>query len=121
MDPGGDERLGYYIAGALLILLGWVGGVAANLLAHWMAGSGGMMVGWVRITSTLGSYAWAAFAAGLFTGAVGVVLLSFARASPKGSIVLPGYNYWAGPGAGAARWNLREGGERDPTGLRAVF
>jgi len=93
MDPGGDERLGYYIAGALLILLGWVGGVAANLLAHWMAGSGGMMVGWVRITSTLGSYAWAAFAAGLFTGAVGVVLLSFARASPKGSIVLPGYNY----------------------------
>lgn len=93
MDPGGDERLGYYIAGAVLIVLGWVGGVAANLLAHWIAGSGGMTVGWVRITSAMGSYAWAAFAAGLFTGAIGVVLLSLGRTSPKGPLVLPGYDY----------------------------
>jgi hypothetical protein len=93
MDPGGDERLGYFIAGALLILLGWGGGVIANLLVHHAAGSGGMLVGWVRITSALGSYAWAVFGIGLVTGAIGVVLLALGRASPKGKLVLPGYDY----------------------------
>ena len=92
-DPGGDERIGYFIAGALLILLGWVGGVAANLVLHAMAGSGGMSVGWIRITSTLGAYAWAVFGFGLFAGAVGVVLLALGRNSPKGPLVLPGADY----------------------------
>lgn len=92
-DPGGDERLGYFIAGTLLVLLGWVGGVVANLALHALAGSGGMTVGWIRITSTLGAYAWAVFGLGLFAGAVGVVLLALGRASPKGRVVLPGYDY----------------------------
>jgi hypothetical protein len=92
-DSGGDERLGYYVAGGLLIALGWGGGVAANLLAHWMAGSGGMTVGWIRITSTLGQYALAVLGLGLFAGAVGVVLVALGRSSPAGPVVLPGYNY----------------------------
>jgi hypothetical protein len=92
-DPGGDERLGYYVAGGLLILLGWGGGVVANLLAHWMAGSAGMTIGWIRITSSMGSYAWAVLGFGLFAGAVGVVLVGLGRASPSGPFVLPGYNY----------------------------
>lgn len=93
MDPGGDERLGYFIAGGLLIAVGWGGGVVANLLAHWVAGSGGMTLGWIRITSTLGPYALAVIGLGLFAGAVGVVLLMLGRASPAGPLVLPGYNY----------------------------
>lgn len=92
-DSGGDERVGYYVAGALLVLLGWVGGVVTNLVLHAAAGSGGMTVGWIRITSTLGAYAWAVLGFGLFTGAVGVVLLALGRASPKGPLVLPGYDY----------------------------
>lgn len=92
-DPGGDERYGYYIAGILLIVVGWAGGVVANLLLHWLAGSGGMRLGWFRITSTLGSYAWAVVAFGLFAGAVGVVFLALGRSSPRGPLVLPGYDY----------------------------
>ena len=86
-------RLGYFIAGGVLITLGWGVAVAANLLAHYLAGSGGMMVAGHEITSTLGPYAWATFAFGLFTGAFGIVLLALGRGSPKGRIVLPGYDY----------------------------
>lgn len=93
MDPGGDERAGYYVAGGLLIFLGWGLGVVANLLLHASAGSGGMTLGWFRITSTLGSYAWALFGFGLFTGAIGVVLVALARGSPRAPLVLPGYPY----------------------------
>ena len=93
MDPGGDERAGYFLGGGLLILLGWGFGVVANLVFHAWAGSAGMRVGWVWITSTLGPYAWALVGFGLVTGAFGVVLLALGRASPKGPLVLPGYNY----------------------------
>ncbi len=93
MDPGGDERLGYYLGGGLLLFLGWGLGVAANLLLHAAAGAAGMTVGGVRLTSTLGSYAWAILAFGVFTGAVGVVLVALATRSARGPIVLPGYDY----------------------------
>ena len=93
MDPGGDERVGYFLAGGLLIAFGWGLGVVANLVLHALAGSQGMTLGWVRITSTLGSYAWGVFAFGLFTGAIGTVLLVLGRGSPKAPLVLPGYDY----------------------------
>lgn len=92
-DPGGDERVGYFLAGGILITLGWGFAVALNLLLHYMAGTGGMTVLGHRITSTLGPYAWDAFGFGLFTGAFGVVLLGIGRASPRGPLVLPGYDY----------------------------
>jgi hypothetical protein len=92
-DPGGDERIGYLIAGGLLVLLGWGFGVVANLLLHEWAGPGGMPLVWLRITSTLGPYAWAVFGFGLVTGAVGVGLLMVGRAAPKGPFVLPGVDY----------------------------
>lgn len=93
MEPGGDPRLGYFIAGGLLIALGWGFGVLGNLLVHEWAGSSGRLVGWVHVSSTLGAYAWATLLFGAFTGTFGVVLLFLGRASPKGPIVLPGYPY----------------------------
>jgi len=92
-DPEGDTRLGYFVAGGVLIVLGWGVAVLLNLLLHLLAGSGGMTVAGHEFTSTLGPYAWASFAFGLFTGALGVVLLLLGRSSPKGRLVLPGYDY----------------------------
>jgi len=93
MDPGGDERVGYIVAGGLLIALGWGLAVVVNLLVHYLAGNGTTTLGGHTFTSTLGPYAWAAFAFGMFTGGFGVVLVALGRASPQGPIVLPGYDY----------------------------
>ena len=93
MDPGGDERVGYIVAGGLQIFLGWGLGVLGNVLLHQMAGSGGMALAWMRISSTFGDYAWAMLGFGLFSGAIGTVLVALGRASPKAPLVLPGYPY----------------------------
>lgn len=93
MDPGGDERLGYLIAGGILVALGWGVAVVANLLVHYLAGNGGWTILGHGFTSTLGPYAWAAFGFGIFTGGFGVVLVALGRATPKGRIVLPGFDY----------------------------
>ena len=93
MDPGGDPRLGYFLAGGLLIFLGWGLGVVANYLLHAWAGPGGAVVGWVHVNSTWGAYAYATLGFGLFTGAIGAVLIALGRASAKAPLVLPGYPY----------------------------
>lgn len=93
MDPGGDERVGYFIGAGVLIALGWGLAVVLNLLLHYWAGSAGMTIDGHRFTSTLGPYAWATFGFGLFTGTFGVVLALLGRASPKAPLVLPGYDY----------------------------
>jgi hypothetical protein len=92
-DPGGDERLGYFVAGTLLVLVGWVGGVALNLALHSMAGPGGLPIGPVRIDSTLGLFAQLTLGIGAFTGLIGVGILALGWRSRKGPLVLPGYPY----------------------------
>jgi hypothetical protein len=92
-DPQGDERLGFFIAGGLLILLGWGIGVGANVLLHALAPSGGFAVLGVYIGPTWGEYAWASAILGALAGAMGVVLLALGRSSPRGPIVLPGGEY----------------------------
>jgi len=92
-DPRGDERRGYFIAGGLLVFLGWGLGVVANALLHLLAGNGGMRIAGVYFGPTLGPYAWATLGLGLATGVMGVVMILLARVSPKGAIVLPGYDY----------------------------
>ncbi|MGA8711095.1 MAG: hypothetical protein ACLP8Y_09690 [Thermoplasmata archaeon] len=93
MDPGGDERAGYLIAGSILIALGWVLAVLLNLLVHYLAGTGGKTIAGLAITSSLGPYAWATFGFGVVVGAFGVVLIALGRTYPKGPLVLPGYDY----------------------------
>jgi hypothetical protein len=92
-DSEGDERIGYWIAGATLVVFGWGLGVVANLLLHWAARSGPFVIWNVHFGPTFGSYAWAVFGLGLGTGVVGAALWLIALATPKGRFVLPGADY----------------------------
>ncbi len=92
-DTKGDPRLGYFVAGGLLVVLGWVLGVVLNVLLHVYAPSGGLRIYGVYFGHALGPYAWATLGLGLFTGAFGVVLLALGRSSPSGPFVLPGADY----------------------------
>lgn len=92
-DPKGDVRFGYYLAGGILVTLGWGLGVFANLVLHLTAPAGGYRLLHVEIGGSLGPYAWAVLGLGLFTGAFGGVLLALGRSAPRGPIVLPGYDY----------------------------
>ncbi len=90
---GGNPRLGYFIAGGLLIGIGWGLAVLANILIHRLAPASGWLIGTVRIFPTLGPYAWLTLGLGLGTGIVGVTLLAIGRATPKGPFLLPGADY----------------------------
>jgi hypothetical protein len=92
-DPQGDERVGYFIAGGVLIALGWALGVVLNVILHVTAPTAGYHLWNVSIGRSFGSYAWAVLLFGGGTGAMGVVLLALGRASPKGRVVLPGADY----------------------------
>ena len=92
-DPGGDERLGFEVAGGLLVTFGWGIGVVANVLLHRLAPANGVVIGSIRLFPKLGPYSWAVLGFGLFAGALGVALLLLSRSAPKGPVVLPGYPY----------------------------
>jgi hypothetical protein len=92
-DAGGDERIGWWITGALCILFGWVGAVAANLLAHLEAPSGGWNLGPWWIGPAMGPYAWTTLGFGVAIGAFGVVMFHLASQAHRGPFVLPGYPY----------------------------
>ncbi len=90
---GGDERIGYLVAGGVLLALGWGLGVALNLALHWMARSGAFTFWGVHFEGTMGAYAWAVFGLGLVSGALGLALMVLAGATPRGKFVLPGVEY----------------------------
>ncbi len=92
-DPEGDERAGYFAAGGLLVVVGWGIAVLLNVLLHLLAPSGGSRFLGVYVGASFGAYAWAAFGLGLFTGAFGLALLLIGRSTPKGRLVLPGFEY----------------------------
>ncbi len=92
-DYGGDLRIGWQITGAILVAVGWGGGVVANLVAHIMAPSSGLTLLWVHVYPTMGAYSLAILGMGLFAGLFGVVLWILGRSSPRGPFVLPGYDY----------------------------
>jgi len=92
-NPGGDERFGYFLAGAILIALGWVFGVFENIALHWAARTSPFTLFGVHIGPNFGEYAWAVFGFGLVTGAMGVVLLGVGRGTTGGPLVLPGAEY----------------------------
>lgn len=92
-EEKGDVRFGYYVAGGLLLAFGWGLGVVVNVLAHLLAPAGGYHLFGVEVGGSLGPYAWAVLALGLFAGAFGTGLLLLGRGSPRGPVVLPGYDY----------------------------
>ncbi len=87
---GGDERIGYFAAGGVLIALGWGLGVLVNLLLHWAARSAPFSLLGVHFGAAMGEYSWAVFGLGLVSGALGVALLGVAHGIPRGKLVLPG-------------------------------
>jgi hypothetical protein len=93
MDTGADERYGFFVAGALLVLIGWGLLTALNVLLHRIAPASGFHVGSWALYPAFGAYAWIAAALGLVTGLLGAVLIQYGRDSPKGRFVLPGEPY----------------------------
>jgi hypothetical protein len=90
---GGDERAGLYLAGGLLVAIGWGGAVLLNLLVHAAAPVGGVHLGPLVVYATWGAYAQATALIGLLTGGVGAGILYTAGSAPTGPLVLPGYEY----------------------------
>jgi hypothetical protein len=70
-DGKGDARIGFYVAGATLIVLGWGFGVILNVLLHWAARTGSYQIWTVHFGYTIGPFSWAVFALGLVTGIIG--------------------------------------------------
>jgi hypothetical protein len=75
------------------VALGWGCAVVLNILLHHLAPSHGERILGVWFGPTLGVYAGATIAFGAATGLFGVVLLAYARGSPRGPLVLPGADY----------------------------
>lgn len=92
-DPGGDERLGYFVAGGLLIAAGWGIAVGLNVLLHQTASSAGLGSSGLHVGHAWGPRGAAIALFGAFTGAFGVVLVALGRDSPRGPFVLPGAEY----------------------------
>ena len=92
-DSGGDARVGWYIAGGLLILLGWGVAVLANVVAHARAPASGMAIGPWHVYAQYGLLAEVTLGIGLFTGLIGAGLVWLAYRTPPGPLRLPGYPY----------------------------
>ena len=92
-DPRGDERAGYFIAGGLLVVLGWGVAVVLNIVLHAAAPVGGHWILDLWFGRSWGAYAWGTVLFGAGTGTMGVVLLALGRAAPRGPVVLPGVEY----------------------------
>jgi len=92
-DTGGDERIGYALAGLLLMLFGIGVCIIGNLVVHAFAGTSGVTIGPWHVGTTFGSYAYAALALGVLTGGFGAGLIALALRTPSGPFVLPGGTY----------------------------
>jgi hypothetical protein len=90
---GGDERAGLYVAGALLVALGWGAAIVLNAILHAAAPAGGIDLGPIVVYAHWGAYAQAAALIGLLTGGVGAGILTIAHTAPAGPLLLPGYDY----------------------------
>jgi hypothetical protein len=92
-DSGGDVRIGYFVAGGLLIAVGWGVALVLNAVLHAMAPPGGLLFYGLRVGAAWGPQGTAVAIFGGLAGAFGVVLLALGRASPRGPFVLPGAEY----------------------------
>lgn len=92
-DSGGDARLGWFIAGGLLLFLGWGVAVIGNLLVHARAPTSGMSIGPWQVFPQYGLFGEVTLGIGLFTGAIGAGLVWLAYRTPSGPLRLPGFPY----------------------------
>jgi hypothetical protein len=93
VDEGGDERIGYLVAGSFFAIVGWGVAVFLNLWAHYVAGTHGLWLGPILVQRSLGPYALALLLGGIVTGTLGVLLAWIGRRAPRGQFVLPGQPY----------------------------
>ncbi len=84
----GDRRVGYFVAGTILLLVGLGGGILLNVLLHHLAPPGGYGLGLFRVYPGWSAYASVALGLGVLTSLVGGAMLYFGWTTPRGMLRL---------------------------------
>ncbi len=82
----GDRRVGYFIAGTILLLIGLGGGLLLNVLLHRLAPAEGYGLGLFRVYPGWSAYASVAFGLGVLTALVGGAMLYLGWSTPRGAL-----------------------------------
>jgi hypothetical protein len=89
MQGDGNSRLGFFMGGIILIVLGLGCAIILNIILHAMAPSGGMDFFWFRVYPGWSWYATITAILGVLATLVGSGMAYFGVTDPSGPIALP--------------------------------